>query len=206
MSRYNLVGPFYSKIASFVYGRQFYQIQAAALEQMNAKKVLVVGGGDMRLFKYCKENKAIYYLIDNSKPFTEMATKNAKEYRQKLVVLEGDFFSYNLQPNYDLVVFPFFLDQFGRDKIIQAIERILQEVKPKLGIIILDFSWKESVMAKIHLGILYFLFQRFMKIQARSLQIESAIKDLPVTRQTLITKSFFEIKCYKISAISTKPD
>lgn len=169
MSNYNLIASFYSSLATFVYGPSFYKIQADAILGSNAKSILVVGGGDLRFLENGAFKAIKITALDKSKKLSALASKRISKLGLEVEVILDDFSSFNVTRKFDLVVFPFFLDQFTLDENMRHITKASGLLSTKGKILIIDFKKPQTSFQKLYLKLLILGFKLITNLKISTL-------------------------------------
>lgn len=148
----------YGKLVQFIYGKDFYRIQAELLKNYSNKKILIAGIGSGELIHQLN-NKNQYTIIEKNKHFFEKS-KQLIGGRENLKILNVNFFDLNEnKKSFDLVFFPFFLDLFNKNEVMIVLKKAQNLLNPQGKIMIIDFGLPQNLPQKIHLQFLYLLFR-----------------------------------------------
>lgn len=173
-SRYDNIAAFYDRLARLVFGNAILHAHRFLADAIPAKScVLIVGGGTgFILEEIAKKHKGglqITY-VDISGKMIELSEKRNAENNTVLFINES-ILEVELPGHFDVVVTPFFLDNFLNNTAEVIFKKIDTVLKPQSLWLFADFeiSKKSKWWQKILLKTMYFFFKAFCGIEASRL-------------------------------------
>ena len=143
MNRYDFVAPIYDVLKRIVFGRALNNATAAHLNDIDQfKNILIVGGGtgaNLPLFD-------AHHIVDFIDASPAMIQKAKKRKTKAQVQFHSTLFdSFVSTTNYDLILFPFFLDLFDITEGMSILQRTQLMLAPQGRLIVTDFHPVESL-------------------------------------------------------------
>lgn len=167
---FNVVAPFYDRLAALIFGDEITRAQIHFLKQLeDAKSVLVLGGGSglaLKDFISSVESKIIY--VDSSERMIALAKKNLASSLHRIHFICGT--EANI-PNetFDAVVMNFFLDMFPEEEFDTVVHRIKEKLSQNSKVIVTDFVTTNKLFHKALLVLMYRFFSLTCYIKATRL-------------------------------------
>ncbi|MEP0714286.1 MAG: class I SAM-dependent methyltransferase, partial [Algoriphagus sp.] len=132
---YSLLAPYYNRLSNLAFGDQLMWSKTCFLENLGAKKTLIIGGGaGLDYLPFQKNLTGEYWEI--SYAMLSQAKRNLSE--SKLTFHLG-LFQAEKGEIFDEVWLPFVLDTMRDEEIISLLREIRQSVKPEARIYLADF-------------------------------------------------------------------
>lgn len=129
---YDKIAGIYDLLGKLVYRGELHQSQLHFFDQIPpALKILVIGGGTGRilnpLIEQCNPGQVVY--VEKSKQMIRLSKKNAKqEHHDKIEFVHGTQDDLH-DRDYDLVITPFFFDQFTYYRLAKIFLQLEKVVK-----------------------------------------------------------------------------
>src|SRR5690606_9729299 len=129
---------------------------------------LIVGSGTGQLFnkwhKWPKNFNPCF--LDKSKNMMQILKKQPFYSKSVWPTQEIDFFDFSTSKKFDLIVFPFFLDNFSDEKIIDSLNKAKQILTPTGNILVIDFNAENtSKCFLLKLQVIHYFFKLFSRTQ-----------------------------------------
>ena len=164
--RFNVLGWIYNPLKSFFLGKGPEEIIVEAVKQLpTVKKILVVGGGAdntiVELLSLKKTEQII--LVDISDVLLKKAQSRIVESPYDITNVSFEltpFLKYWSTQKFDVIIFPFYLDLFSDEEIMENIKKAKRMLSSKGQMMIVDFSNSEklNVWNRSKVFLLYVLF------------------------------------------------
>lgn len=170
---YDDVAPFYDRLSKFVFGSAVLRAHQYLINAIPADSaVLIIGGGSgfilEEIAKKCDGGLQITY-VDNSKKMIDLSAKrNAGNNR--VTYINQSVSNIDFPQKFDVVITPFFLDNFSEKSIKIIYNKIDSFLKPQGLWLFADFQLDKNVFwQKLMLQIMYLFFRIFCNIEASQL-------------------------------------
>jgi ubiquinone/menaquinone biosynthesis C-methylase UbiE len=147
---FDLVARFYDDLATFVFGKNWQEVQNSAVQFIDEadKTFLVVGGGAGKLLSDLYDKHVVYVELS-----TRMIQKAEKVHTSSTVKFIGaDFLEWNSKEQYDVIVLPFFLDCFLKSDLQKVLGKTIDLMSEDGKLIVTDFqksSWWRNLLVKV---------------------------------------------------------
>ncbi|WP_258103098.1 bifunctional 2-polyprenyl-6-hydroxyphenol methylase/3-demethylubiquinol 3-O-methyltransferase UbiG [Marinoscillum sp. MHG1-6] len=166
MSNFNGVAFIYDRLAQFVFGREWKDIQMAPAKSIKSNaRVLIVGGGSGMILERIEPGCQVDF-VELSDKMLEKARRRVTSATVKYV--QGDYLNWSPSGKYDAVVFPFFLDSFNAENLSLIIQKAKNELHPKGQMHIVDFR-KGNVAQRFLIKLMYLFFRVTAKLEGDKL-------------------------------------
>ncbi|MFY0591452.1 class I SAM-dependent methyltransferase [Roseivirga sp.] len=181
---FDLVAPFYDRMARLVFGHQLERAQQCFLSQLpEGARLLIAGGGRGRVLRWLPTDKALKITyVDLSKQMIKAAKQQIYDN------LDVEFIAKDVRDidgQYDVVVANFFFDCFERDGLNEVLAK-LKELMPLHGqLIVTDFGIPMNFKQRLLLKAMHLFFGLAANLEAKALQ------DI----RCVIGESGFDLKC-----------
>lgn len=171
---YDNVAAFYDRLSRFIYGDAIVKTARFLAENIPEKStVLVIGGGTGQLLEEISKKHAeglqIVY-VEISKKMIELSkTKNIGA--NKIVFINEAIQRVTFHHLFDVVITPFFLDNFSDATTAIIFNKVHQSLQPKGLLLFSDFRLgkKNNLWQKIMLKLMYLFFSLMCNIEASHL-------------------------------------
>ena len=193
---YNFIAPYYDRLAQFVFGNAIKQAQQFLIQFIQPNShILIIGGGTgwilEEITKAHPSGLQITY-VDISIEMIKISRKRNVG-QNKVNFISQPFHDVQLKPVYDVVITPFFLDNFSEDSVNHVIQKIQTSLRSTVVWLYADFQINEqsNIWQKLLLKIMYLFFQTVCHIEARKLpNVEIQFKSRGY--QCVCSKTFFK--------------
>lgn len=206
---YNNVAPFYDLLSSLVFGNS---ISRAVLFLINAipanSSVLIIGGGTGQILeeisKKYRSGIQITY-VDISEKMISISKKRSTG-NNLVVFINQSISDVTFYQQFDVVITPFFFDNFSSDTTKVFFDKIDSLLKPSGVWLFADFqlSEKNNLWQKLLLNLMYFFFRCLCRIEASHLpdtaSLFKAHKYQPVSKQTFYGKFIYSSIYLKLNS------
>jgi len=181
---YNSIAFFYDTICQLVFGQKIKNAQIKSLQFVPANsKMLIVGGGTgwilEEISKIHHSGLKITY-IDNSSKMIQLSKKRNIAFNSIEFINESIEDISLLQEKYDVILTPFFFDNFSQSTAEFVFKKLDASLKKSGCWLYIDFylSEKSNYLQKILLKVMYVFFRVICKIEARELPAMAAFFSL----------------------------
>ena len=163
-SRFNLIAPFYNQLKKIFLQNNPEKVISKSIESLSYySDILIVGGGADNTLQELIANKKASKIkhLDISSALSKLAKDRLGSFPVNKFEVDFKVYSFLEVDNYqkfDLIIFPFYLDLFSDDELIQNITKAKKVLKPNGQILVIDFCSNSSVWNKIKIFGLYLLF------------------------------------------------
>ena len=191
MNRYNFIAPAYDFLKRIIFGNKLENASTFYLQKKpEPKTILIVGGGTGEILKQFSANQTVYYV--------ESSSKMIHKALQRKVNCTVVFHHCNYQQfdaggvSFDLICFPFFLDQFNDVQIGSMMSHSSRLLKPTGSIVITDFipvSDLTSVFQKLLLRTVIVFFTITTKHPIS--KIFNIVEIVKTTSFQMVSKKYF---------------
>jgi ubiquinone/menaquinone biosynthesis C-methylase UbiE len=169
-NNYSLLAPFYDGLTKIVFGRELSISGAHYLNTspIAEKRILIPGIGTGTLFDELKYREdqipAVIIGVDSSKSMLQRSSgRIQKSHFSKIFKSKNqDFFTYNPQEKYDLIIVNFFLDCLPERQIKVFMEKCRTLISASGRLVINDFHLKKgksSLKQRIIISLAYIFFK-----------------------------------------------
>ena len=145
---FNRIAWAYDFLVNITFGSRIWKAQKVHLKNIQkTDSVLIVGGGSGKILDSIDADKVDFLELSAA------MIRRAKR-RGKGTLIHGDFFESELK-RYDWVIFPFFLDCFAENKIMDALNRTKQSLEKEGRVIVTDFepqNWRHGLLTQLMLA------------------------------------------------------
>ncbi|MEX2595283.1 MAG: class I SAM-dependent methyltransferase [Salibacteraceae bacterium] len=171
---FDRVAVFYDFVLKLTFGTRVEQLERSVLKTLNTTDhALIVGGGSGRTLHIAMELN-----IANRYTYAEYAPKMVDLTRKRFTKSELSRITFTLDyqdEQFDVIIFPFVLDCFPSDEIIELIQTHKKCLKKGGSIVLIDFNQEEgydyqpSVLKASFIKLLYSFFKSACGIPASKL-------------------------------------
>lgn len=158
LPNYNFLAPFYNIISKIVFGDSLNRASAMYFEEIKKHDtVLIIGGGNGEILRrlYVVNPSVSVTYCELSSTFIGLANKKNPFPKEQIVFLNQDAFEL-VDFSYDIIVLPFFLDQFSEEQCILFLKRIQEKSKINQKILFSDMHKKGLSKALLKTMFLFF--------------------------------------------------
>jgi ubiquinone/menaquinone biosynthesis C-methylase UbiE len=176
MTGFDLIAPFYDRLASLVFGRTIRDSQTEFLQALPPRgTVLLIGGGTgwllQRLLEVRPEIEVWY--VEKSARMLELSREKLPSKSQPNVrFIHGTETDIPEAPLFDGIITPFFLDLFDGERLQEVWSRLYKSLKPEGYWLVADFRIPEGSFrfaARVLVSVMYLFFRICCGIQGRKL-------------------------------------
>jgi ubiquinone/menaquinone biosynthesis C-methylase UbiE len=177
---YDIVAPFYDRLAKVVFGDEILRAQRFLLESIRpGSEILIVGGGTGQLLEdICKQYRSglrIHYIELSEK----MLALSRKRYtaQNELYFVNAAVQQVRLDCMFDVIITPFLFDNFSAGTCRFVFEKLNEALKPKGVWLYADFKIKKEKewWQKPLLSLMYIFFKVWCGIEANRLHETDSI-------------------------------
>lgn len=138
MNQYNFIAPWYDLLKRMVFGKQLDRATSSFLaETSQYKHILIVGGGSGALLSHFNKDQQVWY-VEASDKMISLAQKRQAQCQVEFIHQAVQTFKSNQQ--FDIIILPFFLDQFKDDQIKAILKQCNDWLCPTGELHIVDFN------------------------------------------------------------------
>lgn len=162
---FDSIASFYDRLAKFVFGNALLDAQLQHLPEISERDhVLIIGGGTGEILEHIPLCEEVIFL--------EKSRKMIKRAEMRLVnrpidFIRQDFFDFETDQKFDVILCPFFLDCFDEVNLEKAISKCTNHLAKQGSLVVIDFDEK-----RVHpflLMTMMLFFRLFSKLQSKSL-------------------------------------
>lgn len=166
VNNFNFIAPFYDQLARLVFGKSILKAQLTHLPEIKGSdRVLILGGGTGKLLEHFPFCESIDY-VEKSKSMIRKAKKRLVN--RSINFHQQDFFEFESQKKYDVIVCPFFLDCFNESNLRFVIAKCKRALKEQGRLIVADFEPKRD--SREILSLMHFFFRIIANLESGNLQ------------------------------------
>lgn len=171
---YDTVAPFYDRLSRVVYGAAIVQAQIYLVHAIPENSViLIVGGGTGQILEEISKkhvNGLQITYVDISKEMIALSKKRNIG-NNKVLFVNKAIADVSFQHKFDVVLTPFFFDNFSNSTAHIIFNKINASLKPHGLWLFADFqvSEKNNLWQKLLLGVMYLFFRTLCGIEASNL-------------------------------------
>lgn len=163
---FDRVASFYDRLAVLVFGKEILRSQTRFLDQVKASDtVLILGGGTGQLLEYLPKCKQVDFVEKSAKMIRRA---NSRKVNQSINFINEDFFEYEPDMKFDVIICPFFLDCFNEEHLGKALHKVMDYLKTGGRLIVSDFDQKGT--RKILSRLMHLFFRVFASLQSNRLK------------------------------------
>lgn len=203
---YDNVAPFYDLLSQLVFGNAILRAQLFLINAIPANSgILIIGGGTGQILEEISKKHGsglqITY-VDISKKMIAISKKR-KTGNNEVVFINQSISDARFHRQFDVVITPFFLDNFLNNTAKVVFDKIDTFLKPRGFWLFTDFqlSEKNNLWQKLLLKIMYFFFRFFCGIEASHLPDTTALfekyKYQLISKQTFYKKFIYALIFFK---------
>ncbi|UXP33774.1 class I SAM-dependent methyltransferase [Reichenbachiella agarivorans] len=172
MTNFNSIVSFYDTLARLVFADRInYAKRSFIGEILPWSRVLILGGGTGRILEYLAETDSELEIT-----YVELSDQMMRSARQRKLgnhrvdfVLE-DYFKFQTEELYDVVICDFFLDLFEDEMLNNVIQRIRQHLTPQGKLVVSDFQIvDESIWQRMLSALMHWYFRFLAQLDSRRL-------------------------------------
>jgi len=153
LNRYNFIAPAYDFLKRIVFGNSLEKASHHHLPNpTDHLNILIVGGGTGKILEQFGPAHTVHY-VDTSSVMIDKAKK--RKVRCTVYFHHCEFDSFETDESFDLICFPFFLDQFNDGQIAIILSKSYNLLSPTGSVIITDFvpvyqltNWWQKLLLK----------------------------------------------------------
>lgn len=194
---YARVAPWYQPLSRLIFGNTLIRAQRIALDTVSpGSRLLIAGGGDGEILKYLREWSGPIDFVEISPEMLRLARRKGSE---NVRWLQQDIFNFRPDQPYDIILFPFLLDNFLPEEAEKLIARLSSFLREKAQVIIIDYTETPAFGQKILLRAMYLFFRIAADVRVKALPpIEKIMQanGFHKTRSMHLYGGFVEIKHY----------
>jgi len=195
---FDRLAPVYDGIVELTFGRSIELLQQETLSSLERKeRVAIIGGGSGLILK-----QALDFRLGNA--FTNAEWSEAMVNKTKERLSPEQMSSVQFTKNafrsegaqYDYILFPFVLDCYTEDGVIELLERAKKHLSPNGKVVVIDFNqeagtgYQKSWIKEAFIQVLYFFFRMTTSIPGRALPpFHSLAKQTGLHLETAIYRS-----------------
>jgi len=196
---YAPIAPWYQPLSRIVFGDTLIRTQCMALDNASPdSRLLIAGGGDGEILKHLRAWNGPVDFVEISAEMLRLARSKATPTTR---FIHRDIFDFQPDHLYDVMLFPFLLDNFlpeDAEKLIVSLRHFLDK---KGQVIVVDYTEKPSFWQKILLQTMYFFFRIVADVRVKTLPpIEKIMQQngFQKTAGRTLCHTFIEIKHYTL--------
>ncbi|MEQ9468812.1 MAG: class I SAM-dependent methyltransferase [Ekhidna sp.] len=134
------IAPVYDRLARLVFGGDVLKSQLRFLDQVKSSdRVLILGGGTGQLLEHLPKCKEVDFVEKSSKMITRAKSRKSD---QAINFIHKDFFEFETNQKYDMIICPFFLDCFNPESLYKALHKTKSLLSEEGKLIVSDFDQK----------------------------------------------------------------
>ena len=115
IGKYNRLAFFYDALGTIAFGGALSRANSLFIKHIPPNSnILILGGGTGKILENLPPDSRVDYVDFSSAMITKA---KARKTRANVAFYESDFFDFDIQKRYDLIVCPFFLDQFSAEEL-----------------------------------------------------------------------------------------
>lgn len=198
---YDKVAPFYDSLSRLIYGDAILQSQIFLIKAIPpGSSVLIIGGGTgyilEEISKKHRSGLQITYIDISKKMIAYSKERNRGD--NKVAFINESMLDVTLQQQFDVVITPFFLDNFSDNTaeiVFDKIDALL--VNDGLWLLAEFQSKKNKLWQKFTLKFMYFFFRLVCNIEATHLPATQLLFD-KYNYQVISMKTFFKDFIYSV--------
>ena len=204
---YDNVAPFYDLLLRLVYGKAILRAQLFLIDAIQANdSILIVGGGTGQILEQISKKYTsglqITYVDISKKMIALSAKKNAEG--NSVVFINQSIADVTLDHQFDVIITPFFFDNFLNKTAKIIFNKIDLALKPNGRWLFADFQLrKNNLWQKLLLYVMYFFFKLLCNIEAGQLQ-DFIVLFTESNNKKISMQTFFKKFIYAV--IYLKPD
>jgi len=203
-NNYDRLAPFYDFVSHAVYGQALVKAQRSLLSFVKeGQNILIVGGGTgwilEELEKLNKKNIAVTYLEASDK-MVDLARKKKVSFPVDFLCAYAEDVAHTTQ--YDVLMTPFFFDNFTEEKAVSLLENLDGSLKNGGSFLYVDFRITEQTSTFFNrtlLKTMYVFFKIFTHIETDKLVDMDAILEKKYTKlwSEFSFHNFVYAACYR---------
>lgn len=194
---YGRIAPWYQPLSRIVFGNTLIRAQSLALQsEAGDSCLLIAGGGDGEILKHLQGWTGRIDFVEISGEMIRQAQRKAAG---PVRWFQRDIFDFCPDCQYDIILFPFLLDNFLPEEAENLITRIPSFLHENGQVIIADYTETPCFWQKILLRTMYLFFRAVADVQVRALPpIEKIMQEngFRKTRSFGLYGGFVEVKYY----------
>lgn len=194
---YDKTAAYYQFLSRFIFGNTLIEAQVEAINQFPANSsVLIAGGGDGEILKHFIGKNHKIDFVDCSSKMIEIAKSKTK---LPLNWYCEDVFDFLPQHSYDVIFFPFLLDNFSDYEVEELILKSKRWLKKSGSYWVVDFTENPNLWQKTLLKAMYLFFKAIAGVvTARIPSIEEAMRFNKFVKvyESSSFSGFIEVKSY----------
>lgn len=195
---YAPIAPWYQPLSRIVFGDTLIRAQRLALEAVSPdSRLLIAGGGDGEILKHLQGWSGTIDFVEISEAMLRLARSKAVPPTR---FIHQDIFNFLPDHTYDVMLFPFLLDNFLPEEVKKLIVRLHPFLTKEGQVIIIDYTETPSFLQKILLRAMYFFFRIVANVRVKTLPpIEKIMQEngFHKTRSMHLYGGFVEIRHYQ---------
>ena len=166
MNNFDVLAPVYDALVRLVYGNTLHKANIHFLDKISSRaRVLVLGGGTGKILAHLKNNPVVY--IEKSKNMLERAKK--RPYKGRVDFICADFFTWQSDQSFDVVICPFFLDVFSETNLKLVLKKINDMTVVDGKLIVTDFQNTGRYDHRILLSSMHLFFRITTQLEGHQL-------------------------------------
>jgi len=196
---YAPIAPWYQPLSRVVFGNTLIRAQRMALEDVSPDAhLLIAGGGDGEILKHLQKWSGTIDFVEISEAMLRLARSKAAPPTR---FIHQDIFNFLPDHPYDVVLFPFLLDNFIPEEAKQLIAHLRPFLTKEGQVIIIDYTEAPSFLQKILLRAMYFFFRIVANVRVKTLPpLEKIMQEngFQKTGTLRLYRGFIEVKYYHL--------
>lgn len=165
-NEFDRIAPYYDLIGKIVFGNILYESSRCFLSELKPGKTLILGAGTGRILDDFPPGCEILYLEKSARMISKARSRNLKGIK----FVKGDFLQTELKAEYTNIVCPFFLDVFGKEELMLALDRIGSILSKEGQLFVADFQHSNTLLHRFLLWVMHRFFSITVNLQSTSLQ------------------------------------
>ena len=171
---YDLIVPFYDRLAALIYGNALRDAQTVYLPMIPASATVLIAGGGTgwvleEITNLHQQGLQIDYIDSSAKMIREAKKKCIGE--NKVRFINQSIFNWQTTSDYDVIITPFFFDNFSETNAQKVFVFLHSKLKANGLWFYTDFqiAHRKAYWQRILLSIMYFFFRLATNIEAKRL-------------------------------------
>lgn len=163
---FDILTPHYRWLEAITFGRKLQAARGAFVDQVGAKRVLIVGEGNGRFLEALlqRHREVMVDCVDSSSQMLRSARERIAD-AKNVRFLHEDLTVWSPEANaYDLIVTHFFLDCFTRDEVARVVGKLARAATGDAIWLLADFVIPPAGLARIHAQVWLNTMYRFFRL------------------------------------------
>lgn len=165
MNNFNFVASFYDILAELVFGTSIHNANICHLNEIaKTDEVLIIGGGTGKILNKVPECATITYIEKSWKMI-----KRSKRWKgtNQINFMNRDFFEFESDHRFNVIVYPFLLDCFSEENLKIAISKTVKFLDHGGKLIVIDFQPNHS---KWLIRLMHVFFRILANLESKKLK------------------------------------